>query len=107
MADCEYPIYTNLWFWLIVIGILFLAIGLIVWDVRSRIPEPWWVWVLIIGGAILFIIGLGMAIWRWWSRDRMENDLLPDEGCPPAPIPAPAPAPVTQKRHVVHQEVSC
>lgn len=77
MVDCQYPLYAQLWFWLIVIGILFLAIGLIVWDSRSRLVETWWIWVLIVGGAILFVLGLVLAIWQWWSKNRdME---APDE----------------------------
>jgi len=79
MADCEYPIYSNLWFWLIAIGFLFLAIGLIIWDVRARSKQIWWVWALIFGGLFLFIAGLGLAIWQWWSQYNVGSDPLGDE----------------------------
>ena len=93
MADCEYPVYSNLWFWLIALGILFLAIGLIIWDVRAQLAESWWVWTLIFGGALLLIIGIIIAVWQWWRQDGLDVDLFDEE-----PIPNACPAPVTAQR---------
>lgn len=71
----ELPIYTNIWFWMIVIGILFLAIGFVLWTKRDRIPETWWLWVLILAGVILLVIGLFLAFWQGWrSDDEMVDD---------------------------------
>lgn len=85
MTDCAYPIYSNLWFWMITIGILFLAIGLIIWDVRAQLSESWWVWVLIIAGLILLTIGIFLAVWQWWRQDSLDTELYdvePMTSCP-------------------------
>lgn len=117
MEDCTYPIYSNLWFWMIALGILFLAIGLIVWDVRVNLSESWWVWFLIIGGAILLIIGLVLAIWQWWRQDGLDVDLFDEEPAPACAMPSQvavaqktttqqttiAPASRTTRRRVVQQ----
>lgn len=81
-TTCNYPIYTQLWFWLVALGILFLAIGLILWDTLVRVNQPWWIWALMVGGGILLAIGLFLAIWRWWSgaaayRQMMNNPYDP------------------------------
>lgn len=97
MVDCEYPIYTNLWFWLIAIGILLFAIGLIIWDVRVNLDQTWWVWVLIIGGGLLLLIGLILAIWKWWSQDG-NSMTLDDDDCMPLNELKPLPQPVPVKK---------
>jgi hypothetical protein len=79
MTDYEYPIYSNLWFWLIVIGFLFLTIGLIIWDVRAQFKQIWWVWALIFGGLFLLIAGLVIAIWPCWRQYNVGSDPLGDE----------------------------
>jgi glucan phosphoethanolaminetransferase (alkaline phosphatase superfamily) len=87
MPTCVYPVYTHLWFWLIALGVLFLAIGLIVWDVQSRLNQTWWVWLLIIGGAILLLIGIFLAFWTWWSNQPTPEMVMiqhsPQECAPP------------------------
>lgn len=123
MIGCAYPIYTNLWFWLIAVGILLFAIGLIIWDVRVNLDQTWWVWVLIVGGGILLLIGLILAIWQWWNQDgdsatlddydcdqetvmnyeaEKNLDCVPQppppspparRPCPPPPSPSPSPPP--------------
>ena len=75
MPACEYPVYTSLWFWLLAIGLLFFAIGVVIWDVRSQLANTWWVWALIIGGAALFIIGLIIAIYTWWRREAITKTM--------------------------------
>lgn len=88
MVACAYPIYTNLWFWLLAIGLLFFAIGVIIWDVRSQLANTWWVWLLIAGGALLFILGLILAIYNWWRREAMTTAMATltcqdSNSCPP------------------------
>ena len=92
MTDCEYPIYSNLWFWLIAIGFLFLTIGLIIWDVRVQSEQIWWVWALILGGLFLLISGLGLAIWQWWCQYNVGSDLLGDEILTEKDYPSPVSA---------------
>ena len=76
----EKPVYTQVWFWLLAIGILIFSIGLIIYDVRSTLDNTWWVLVMIIGGAILMVAGFLLAIWEWWSREHgVRLDLFPME----------------------------
>lgn len=84
--SCIYPVYTHLWFWMIAIGALFLAIGLVLWDVLLNMNQPWWIWGLIILGGILLLLGIFLAIWKWWAADRTtEYQVMTEE----IPIPQP------------------
>lgn len=67
--SCRYPIYTYVWFWLIAIGLLFVTIGFIIWDVRSKLSQTWWVWALLIGGGLLLLVGLIIALWSWYRTE--------------------------------------
>lgn len=88
------PVYTQLWFWFIGLGILFLGIGFVAWDVQSSLSSNWWVWVLIGLGAFLFFIGLIFALWEWSHNesydDEMEMMFRQQQCQPPRPrIPQP------------------
>ena len=82
MQTCEQPIYTQLWFWLLAIGFLFFAIGLIILDVSANLSSTGWVWALIIVGIIFLFAGFFLAIWQWWNNEYSHLDILPTEVIP-------------------------
>lgn len=83
----------------IIIGIILLIVGIIFFEINrsNNKSQPWWVWLLMIGGAVLAIIG---GIFLAFSlRDTGTVKVVPVQPTTlvqPAPIIAPPPVyPVT------------
>ena len=59
----------------LILGILMIIIGIVIYErnIKDKKDQPFWVWILIIGGIILLIlgiIGLGMG---FYSDDNTKN----------------------------------
>lgn len=48
---------------LVLIGIILLAIAIVVLVIHQQNERSWWMWTLLVGGSILFLIGL--ALWGY------------------------------------------
>lgn len=60
---------------LLLVGIILLAIGIVLLVVHRPPDErKWWMWGLLIVGAILFLLGLAI-----WIFDRSETTLTTEE----------------------------
>lgn len=64
-----YDVFEEIWFWIIVIGIILLVIALILWLINTTID--WWFWILIGLGILLIVIGM---IWGIWEHHRDEKE---------------------------------
>ena len=62
-------IYSQWWFWMAIIGIIFVIIALIVYAVEKKFE--WYTWALLIFGIILLIIGL---IGAFTSGDKPSDE---------------------------------
>lgn len=50
--------YTQIWFWMIIIAIIFLIIACILWATIKDDDSKWWIWAFLIAGVVLLIIGV-------------------------------------------------
>lgn len=50
--------YTQIWFWLIIIAIIFLIIACILWATIKDDDSKWWIWAFMIAGIVLLIAGV-------------------------------------------------
>jgi hypothetical protein len=50
--------YTQIWFWLIIIAIIFLIIACILWATIKDDDSKWWIWAFMIAGVVLLIAGV-------------------------------------------------
>ena len=57
------PLYEEWWFWIIIIGVLFIIIAFVLWAFFQSLR--WWFWFLLILGIVIAIIGI-----VWWYIDR-------------------------------------
>lgn len=61
MSACDTAYYQSGWFWMLIIGIIFIIAGVIVYFVYAT--TSWYVWILLVLGLIMVIIG---AIWGYY-----------------------------------------
>ena len=59
-------VYTEIWFWFIIVAIILLVVALILWFTIQNEDYRWWIWVFLIGGFALLIIGIiwGAVSWK-------------------------------------------
>jgi hypothetical protein len=57
--------WTSAWFYLLLIGLVFIIIGSIIRGVKCEMN--WWSGSLFLIGFILVLIGLALALWNWAS----------------------------------------
>ena len=60
-------VYTEIWFWLIIVAIILLIVALILWFAITNEDDRWWVWAFLIGGGVLLVIGFIWAAVSWKS----------------------------------------
>ena len=91
-------IYSQWWFWMAIIGLIFVIIALIVYAVEKKFE--WYTWALLIFGVILLIIGL---IGAFTSGDKPSDEemlaaataqlMTADQGGNPMPAQVSRPVP--------------
>lgn len=58
-------VHTELWFWLIVISIILIIVGIIAYFIYNRgVNTPRWVWAVIGIGLLFLILGIIVAVIR-------------------------------------------
>lgn len=73
-------IFTQLWFWMVVIGIILLIVAAIDYAVRRE--ARWWTWALVgVGSALTF---LGIILGAMYAN---KKPAYPQYGMPPQPQP--------------------
>lgn len=88
--------YTNVWFWVFIIGLIILIIGIIAYFVQRNNGSAisTWVYVLLILGVGLAILGLIF----WLVTDTTEVAVAAPVAVTPAvTVPVTMPAPVTER----------
>lgn len=61
---------------LLLVGIILLAIGVVLVVIyRPPNERQWWMWGLLVLGAILFLIGLGIWIFGWYQNSLLVEDM--------------------------------
>jgi len=91
-------IFTQLWFWMIVIGIILLIIAAI--DYAARREARWWTWTLLGIGAGMVILGIILGA-LYANRKPTYPVYAPPPGCAPKPVYAPQPSCGPPPQHVV------
>lgn len=59
---------------LLLVGLILAAVGTILVVVhRNNGERQWWMWALVVGGVILFILGLALWIYNYeWATSTVE-----------------------------------
>jgi hypothetical protein len=75
-------IYNEIWFWMMIVGLLSFAFGIIIYSNSkdSITGVPWWAYFFLILGAILLIISLLISFSSYYNqryKDIIKNNNLP------------------------------
>lgn len=54
--------YEEVWFWLIIIGVILVIAALIAWGLTLKKSTPWWIWLLLAVGVLLVFIALPVYV---------------------------------------------